>query len=57
MRRTKNGIVRIPFFIVSTKYQLFFKSAYGNLKITMVNADTTTKEHSEQSERMRHFVV
>jgi|GEM_PF-6174258 len=23
----------------------------------MVNADTTTKEHSERSERMRHFVV
>ena len=23
----------------------------------MVNADTTTKEYSEQSERMRHLVV
>ncbi|HSH20423.1 MAG TPA: mechanosensitive ion channel domain-containing protein, partial [Draconibacterium sp.] len=27
------------------------------LKITMVNADTTTKEYSERSERMRRFVV
>jgi len=27
------------------------------LKFTMVNADATTKEHTEQSERMRHLVV
>jgi hypothetical protein len=26
-------------------------------KFTMANADVTTKEHSEQSERMRHLVV
>ena len=26
-------------------------------KFTMVNADTTAKENSEQSERMRHLVV
>ena len=34
---------------------LFFRPKIN--KYAMVNADTTTKEYSEQSERMRHLVV
>ncbi len=38
-------------------YQLYFEMPQAISKFTMVNADVTTKEYSEQSERMRHLFV
>ena len=38
-------------------YHLYFEMPQTISKFTMVNADATTKEQSEQSERMRHLVV
>ena len=53
VRQAGNSIT--DFF--SILYQLYFEMSQAISKITMVNADNTTKEYSEQSERMRQLFV
>ena len=49
--------MKLIFVALILLYQSYFEMAQTISKFELVNADATTKEHSEQSGRMRHLAV